>query len=1142
MIASKRGMCLALFATMRIRFFHMTLVAILIGTAAQPSPAEAKFDFMRRKLSTENALVPADQAGADAPFEEPPDQMRREAIDAYYHRGGNMPFFKEVGVASAGFMAGMGFVAAALHGTDPDFFQKLVMNSILDPTAFATALAYVGGDRATVALLIQMRLLYDFRGEALTLNDLGALARGKRPGGRPPNEAWTRAASAPPSASKEVSTNLDWEVRQLVQSRPPSAVQMKFARLLPALRMFGGIMAGSVVGELLHDKDLVACAEGYGTNLNFKQFNEWNQSCKKAKQNWLSSQRLRHMGVVAFAQLPIVAFVTRKQLTGRALWNAEMVYPNVPGGIQLYERAAPALAEGEKLLSMRGLRFALGRARLGLEFVGRSAFVPGLIMAAGEVIGDWLEQPLDTGTVGIDSGNAWNNIEARWKWHESTGWAVDTPPGCGADSASLPPRTSSQTPGDYAYLVRQAVAACGSSSDGLLDMLDQAPAKGAAWRQGLLAEAMKSYSSWKNYVSDFQSSYVASYMVMRGLVQQVNDHETAIARGGQLPALYRGLSAYDAGIPTMDLAKFAFNVRMPGLLELPDRQSQIVIEQAVNYIQTVLHYHASGSYQLTATDERRLNEILEGLMAGLEPRNNVEEPGAWSPSAKVAPPIHSKGTSGETRAMLDNEQRARRVQHAIDLVYSALEAARTSPTMRGDHPYALLRDILRNNEPLPVGVAMLMRLNGAIEGNSILHPNVYGGALATPTMADYALVAGICGPDATPAGLTEEGRIQAQAPGDQWFPTWGANQTVQMRYQWGVSWRQPRLISGSVDAFCRGRPTEARASVPGAKTIDIHRSKWTVDGVVYEGLLDVFRKLVRRDVIGAPGTGYSAFREWWISNVDPAVAFRLEDMRARYDEIARNEVLPGLFGNPPANTSWYWKPFYSLRSFVPLAVSRGVSGHELSNNYIGSITQDFGRWTRLTKRAIAPGLPDQIPGLEIEGGKKTVPQALIEQLNLAERDMNLAIGILRGGSELRTAVIEFELQAARYARDDADELRKKAAASGEPTSALADELEKHAFVSDADWADLINQRAPSQYRVRTAFLGLVGQATRNLQRASVVLGIVAAHARDVMKDPALTNRATVGSATAVNARAVTDEFLKIFDITNVIKGDVLGVE
>jgi hypothetical protein len=268
-----------------------------------------------------------------------------------------------------------------------------------------------------------------------------------------------------------------------------------------------------------------------------------------------------------------------------------------------------------------------------------------------------------------------------------------------------------------------------------------------------------------------------------------------------------------------------------------------------------------------------------------------------------------------------------------------------------DNTFAVIASVIGFPDPLPVGAGYLKDYenNPAVinKDYKALHPSHIWRA-STPTMTDYLLASMVCGPEAAPSGEVMiqmarpaliESRISKLSYLDRMMVRFGLETaedpttdrvfnaadvvTIEREYQkeaspqprlfnfsefrtsnvavhtdygllnrvWGVHARfnPPSIIRGASVDFCKTFPHDHSFNT---FFFDIHQADWNIGGKHYDGMLDIVKNLVRREIVGT--TDKIGFFDWWSSHVDEHVKQTLDILKKNFKEVVDGKIVPAL--------------------------------------------------------------------------------------------------------------------------------------------------------------------------------------------------------------------------------------------------------
>lgn len=263
------------------------------------------------------------------------------------------------------------------------------------------------------------------------------------------------------------------------------------------------------------------------------------------------------------------------------------------------------------------------------------------------------------------------------------------------------------------------------------------------------------------------------------------------------------------------------------------------------------------------------------------------------------------------------------------------------------NPFAKVRILLGNAEPLGAGISVLRAVNNSgivIEQETKDNFPHHVGFAGPRSMVDYLLTSMVCGPEAD-LRLTDQQKLKIYRDSQRSSFDVTARPTAERqkeidsvrvddarvlfeveRYKQSVTnpkfllskpfdapskdavmfqfhaigafFRPPKIISGVDFDFCGQKQNVAISP----NSFDIHKATWTINGQTYNGMLDVVKKHARAEFIGTalipeePDAKYqSPATLWWEKHIEPHAQHMIEEYRQEYKRIVFDLFIPAVY-------------------------------------------------------------------------------------------------------------------------------------------------------------------------------------------------------------------------------------------------------
>lgn len=856
-------------------------------------------------------------------------------------------------------------LSLAIHLENDPAFAKSFAEANASAAGVISFAGFVANSRAANAVLRAFGVAYDPRRAPLDYRI--------QPGMLKPSDADIADDFAKMLAGETPRPRLDYLNSKILKvPQPPTSTQRMLAPLLGPVGLTAGMLASNVIHEVMADENLKHCVQArYGTVdpktrkfllANHEKFTgttdevkaakaeyfaeKADEACDKAWEDWAMDKKMGDYtpDLISMSAASLIL----AGITMGSKWTAKtgVKYALEKKGVDLVRdqalgrivpRAMTHNAERYIPVVLRGIRTAGSIGSWMSGPYGRFIMTIGHIWAFMEVvhpITPAIKKPWETYRQGNDITGRIDEVWRELDRAERNNWVWEPRPDSDFCTTVEMDVMGNPNPGMNTCQAPEQPA-----PDFLLKKMAERQAK---WREFILQDSYLAHTSWQGYISRFATIYANATSFYKMVVSHINWYRFDPATG--------------------HASKFYQKSPLYGLYTDPENRTddgaKAAIRQAAEWLEKYiagrdLKIRNDGSYTVPYRELVELPKILTGLRAG-DPNVSLESLGVNELSQITWV------KKEETRKNLEKSIRDRLQYEAVQRLTDVLdrdpnfndrrfrrdEASYRRAAER--NPFMQLRLKLGSPEPLGVGVEFVRKANDIdsliVQDNNEDHPDSIGN-VRTATMADYLTVSMVCGPDADPQ-FTENGRnriaqevrdIRSQfsqawnmagihvaedaspwsmltvdehvrhttGPDQSWFNIFNRNATITEWKGVRASFRPPRLVDG-FNHVCTTRPDNAREDA----FWDPYKSKWTIDGETYNGIIDIIQKKIRPELIGnalfsGNASDKSPFDVWWEKRVDTHIAPTVEKFRKNYVSIVSDKFLPALMKNGADDVKMY---------------------------------------------------------------------------------------------------------------------------------------------------------------------------------------------------------------------------------------------
>ena len=694
-------------------------------TFAQPSQ-----EIFIKEIMDPNTNMPVRLSIATATDKEIRDNspsMVRERVEAACRQGGfdYAGFVRSIPSEAFIFNTAIAINAVIQSNNDPAGLRHFYEQSLVDPTAHASFVAFMMGNRGATHMLTQA--IPDF-----CIGVKGAKRQPIRPG-------------------------------EKIKFRTSPAFQ-KY--LLPGIGMSVGTIASHVTSDIMaafKSPNVALCTRGMWTKVPDKK--AWETACDRAYEEMMGGRKLRawaptlcSLWATTWIQAAITAVVhtgakgvqagTNLLLARAASMSGRMVVPILLTSLRIGAMVTPYVGGAA--------RVGYGVANL-LTFM----FLDHEIMAFIKPPWDsfWERHGLVRKLTEIDA-EITRTEKANWKW---------TPR---KKTCSVPDLQMAR------YSVNGAIPMklvdCTEKDKDIVYLLNQYADHNKEFRKIILEGPMMELENWKDYVTQFKTLYSAAYTFNGWFVDSV-------ASQRMLDGLKPGDAAYGAFPPGYKLPLFSstpsngiqvVNLVKGRLTPAGDEEDGTAVKRAISYSDRVLQGKTRANLQ--RQDRHLFLQIRQAMKLG---EKGSKLPGEGDPKSELEQRL-ARFPKGERTQRISDEKYAafEKAMYTLNRMIPpnfprAVLRANTNDNELNKiaNPFVGLFVALGNPEPLAIGMKALsdfdnspLALDQETKG---MHPGRYG-IYATPRMVDFLLVSTVCGPEA--AKVLTENADKAKA--SRWFP------------------------------------------------------------------------------------------------------------------------------------------------------------------------------------------------------------------------------------------------------------------------------------------------------------------------------------------------------------------------------------
>ena len=695
-------------------------------------------------------------------------------------------------------------------------------------------------------------------------------------------------------------------------------MQKTFSPVTGGLAMSVGLIVSSDVHELLADKDIQLCAAGQLGRVQDVAASE--RACDRAYQTWTVSHRIMlHMPDI----LSNIAISCAQGWGGEALMKMiskgaaavpRLAAQDAIAGYMMKQAEGKAAATtikfavvaGSRTLILRGLtvaiNFGVNVGKVVPNPIVKSAVFVGnmlVFLKANDLIMPYIQKPWVQWTDGDQVTKAMNSLDAELTRIEKNGWVYKQPD---VTLRCMPrPSVTYSAERDYSTVMPADCLEPKLPPDRMLDLLAYNKKN---WRKFILRDAFAETANWQDYVLQYTNTYSAALKVYGDFISQIANQKFLVAQNRGVPDYL--FQPTPLGLTSADLDPSHWSGKV---CELPD-EVKLRVKVAREMIDKELATTAWMNPGVIMPDSiipiPQMNplefvaypERLKKIRAGLAALD-------CSLPMPLAPEI--KKPFQQTTPQEINDLRLSRWNVAAHTLFNTLTEeqklgyANWSDGQRDiDHPayrwFARVNIFMRLNlllgdvEPYPEGAGYVRLLNSQpafiSQEHKDQHPR-HVGKIATPHMTEYLLAQMVCGPDATTQSTSQIS-------------------TLQRLQGWRARFIPPRIIDDLGVNPCNISPTQGNLKMDVGHwpvldlKLDPYANVYHIAGRDYEGLLDILKNHVRRDVLGnAMNDG--SFSNWWAKYVDVYAKSVIATFRVDYERIISEKFLPALENQGRAN-------------------------------------------------------------------------------------------------------------------------------------------------------------------------------------------------------------------------------------------------
>jgi hypothetical protein len=719
--------------------------------------------------------------------------------------------------------------------------------------------------------------------------------------------------------------------------------QKIFTPLAGPLGMVAGMVASNMVQELAADTNVQMCVAG---NLGYQvDADKHREACETAYEDWAVSQKISQYSPDLFSM--VGASIVQGygvNLAAKKVVQSELLKRAGRKGALTLALRSITLAEG----LMAGSAAVAGAAAMpAVAPVLTFAMTVGNLYVFFEInehVEPFIKKPLEQRRQGLLVTETIKNLDTEISRLEANRWlwkAQPKPAHCNAE-----PTTEEIA---SAYIPGDCLADSAPRPFKMITRLNDAQTR---WRQTVLQESYSAFKNWKDYTLNFANTYQSAYNFYQVIIDNINFQRTEGSKPGAAPSkLYTSLSLDGANI---SVSQDASDAEIAQSLQKTIEAAQYAAAMSIAYRENGLVAHArTGEIPL-------LKDIQKGLGA------------LYSNFSEILPELNAalaryssagKTLNDQQRATLASAIREKKFSDAIRLLNSLLDEpnsiyfdrklALDTPDYKelaAQNPFAAIRLILGKIENPKPGLGYLRQLGSDEQIIPQELKDNHPGAIVrarTNTMTDYLLASMVCGP------------VTDKAINKTWLTS--------------INFQPPAIINDLDTNLC-GQSPKAGKDTNNA-FFDIHANRWTINGVVNNGFLDIIKNQIRPEIVGTSRED-QPFAKWWEAKIDGQMNRQISIFRKEYNKIIDEKFLTAMTKTETE--------IYNDTSFA-LGAGKSFMAEARTTLY-------------LLERVL----------ISEAGGKPAKNKEIKDQIDLILNRFELAVGLFGSKNDMQWAVYETE--------------------------------------------------------------------------------------------------------------------------------------